>query len=178
VAVIMDGNGRWAEARGLPRVAGHREGAAAVRAVVRAARRVGLEALTLYAFSMQNWARPADEVGALMRRGLIAVLGDVGDFAGLFMIAGSLFVLGRLGMRPGAGMKRATIVTFHPAELLPTFRYDCTYRPAFLRLLLEGLRTHGVAVGDEFLDGAYRRYSGDFTALGKGEILVWQNPSG
>ncbi|HET9551512.1 MAG TPA: polyprenyl diphosphate synthase [Anaeromyxobacteraceae bacterium] len=66
VAVIMDGNGRWAEARGLPRVAGHREGAEAVRAVVRTARRIGLEALTLYAFSMQNWARPADEVDALM----------------------------------------------------------------------------------------------------------------
>jgi len=66
VAVIMDGNGRWAEARGLPRVAGHREGAEAVREVVRAARRIGLEALTLYAFSMQNWARPAEEVGALM----------------------------------------------------------------------------------------------------------------
>ena len=66
VAVIMDGNGRWAEARGLPRVAGHREGAEAVRAVVRTARRVGLQALTLYAFSMQNWARPTDEVAALM----------------------------------------------------------------------------------------------------------------
>jgi undecaprenyl diphosphate synthase len=66
VAVIMDGNGRWAEARGLPRVAGHREGAEAVRAVVRTARRIGLEALTLYAFSMQNWARPTDEVEALM----------------------------------------------------------------------------------------------------------------
>jgi len=59
VAIIMDGNGRWAEARGLPRVAGHRE-------VVRTARRVGLEALTLYAFSLQNWGRPADEVEALM----------------------------------------------------------------------------------------------------------------
>jgi undecaprenyl diphosphate synthase len=66
VAIIMDGNGRWAEARGLPRVAGHREGAQAVRAVVRAARRAGIEALTLYAFSMQNWARPAAEVEALM----------------------------------------------------------------------------------------------------------------
>lgn len=71
VAVIMDGNGRWAEARGLPRVAGHREGAEAVRAVVRTARRIGLPALTLYAFSMQNWARPADEVAALM-----ALLGE------------------------------------------------------------------------------------------------------
>ncbi len=67
VAIIMDGNGRWAEARGLPRVAGHREGSEAVRAVTRAARRVGLEALTLYAFSSENWARPEEEVGALMQ---------------------------------------------------------------------------------------------------------------
>jgi undecaprenyl diphosphate synthase len=66
VAIIMDGNGRWAEARSLPRVAGHREGAEAVRAVVRCARRIGLPALTLYAFSLQNWGRPEDEVGALM----------------------------------------------------------------------------------------------------------------
>jgi undecaprenyl diphosphate synthase len=66
VAIIMDGNGRWAQARGLPRVAGHRQGAAAVRSVTRAARRLGIEALTLYAFSMQNWSRPADEVEALM----------------------------------------------------------------------------------------------------------------
>ena len=67
VAVIMDGNGRWAEARGLPRVAGHREGSESVRAVTREARRVGLEALTLYAFSAQNWARPDEEVAALMQ---------------------------------------------------------------------------------------------------------------
>ncbi len=67
VAIIMDGNGRWAEARGLPRVAGHREGSESVRAVSREARRAGVEALTLYAFSAQNWARPPDEVEALMR---------------------------------------------------------------------------------------------------------------
>ncbi len=67
VAIIMDGNGRWAEARGLPRVAGHREGSEAVRAVTRTARRIGVEALTLYAFSSQNWARPPAEVDALMR---------------------------------------------------------------------------------------------------------------
>ena len=66
VAIIMDGNGRWAEQRGLPRVAGHREGSEAVRAVTRTARRVGIQALTLYAFSAENWARPEDEVGALM----------------------------------------------------------------------------------------------------------------
>ena len=67
VAIIMDGNGRWAEARGLPRVAGHREGSESVRAVTREARRVGLEALTLYAFSAQNWARPPEEVAGLMQ---------------------------------------------------------------------------------------------------------------
>ncbi len=67
VAIIMDGNGRWAEARGLPRIAGHREGSESVRAVTREARRIGVPALTLYAFSAQNWARPEDEVAALMQ---------------------------------------------------------------------------------------------------------------
>ena len=66
VGIIMDGNGRWAEARGLPRVEGHRVGSDSVREVTRCARRVGVEALTLYAFSAQNWSRPADEVAALM----------------------------------------------------------------------------------------------------------------
>jgi undecaprenyl diphosphate synthase len=67
VAIIMDGNGRWAQRRGLPRVEGHRRGAVAVRDVVRAAREVGLRALTLYAFSSQNWQRPPEEVGTLMQ---------------------------------------------------------------------------------------------------------------
>src|SRR6266404_3676905 len=67
VAIIMDGNGRWAQRRGLPRVEGHRQGAVAVREVVRAAREVGLRALTLYAFSSQNWQRPPEEVGTLMQ---------------------------------------------------------------------------------------------------------------
>jgi undecaprenyl diphosphate synthase len=67
VAIIMDGNGRWAQRRGLARVEGHRQGAQSVRKVVRAAREVGLRALTLYAFSAQNWARPPEEVGTLMQ---------------------------------------------------------------------------------------------------------------
>lgn len=67
VAVIMDGNGRWAKLRGLPRVAGHREGVRAAREVVRTAGRLGIEYLTLYAFSSENWARPAAEVNFLMR---------------------------------------------------------------------------------------------------------------
>jgi len=67
VAIIMDGNGRWATGRGLPRVAGHREGVKAARAIVRAADAIGLRYLTLYAFSTENWSRPEDEVSMLMR---------------------------------------------------------------------------------------------------------------
>jgi undecaprenyl diphosphate synthase len=67
VGIIMDGNGRWAERRGLPRLEGHRVGAESVRDVTRAAREVGIEALTLYAFSSQNWHRPVDEVMGLMQ---------------------------------------------------------------------------------------------------------------
>ena len=67
VAIIMDGNGRWAAARGLPRAAGHRAGADAVRRVVRAAPALGVRALTLYAFSADNWNRPPLEVEVLMR---------------------------------------------------------------------------------------------------------------
>ena len=67
VAVIMDGNGRWATRRGLPRAVGHRAGARAVRRMVEAARRRGIATLTLFAFSADNWRRPAAEVEALMR---------------------------------------------------------------------------------------------------------------
>ena len=66
VAIIMDGNGRWAKARHLPRLAGHRRGVEAVRAVVRAAGDLGIQALTLYAFSSENWRRPAAEIADLM----------------------------------------------------------------------------------------------------------------
>ena len=66
VGIIMDGNGRWAEQRGLPRLEGHRKGSDSVREVTRAARRLGVPALTLYAFSSQNWNRPPDEVSGLM----------------------------------------------------------------------------------------------------------------
>ncbi len=67
VAIIMDGNGRWAKQRQLPRVEGHRVGAESVRAVVRAAGELGIKYLTLYAFSVENWNRPKDEVDTLMK---------------------------------------------------------------------------------------------------------------
>jgi len=66
VAIIMDGNGRWAQQRGLPRIEGHRRGVETVRRVIDSSREFGVRMLTLYAFSAENWRRPQDEVGALM----------------------------------------------------------------------------------------------------------------
>jgi undecaprenyl diphosphate synthase len=66
VAIIMDGNGRWAKSRGLPRLEGHRRGVETVRTVVDAAREIGIRYITLYAFSVENWKRPTDEVSGLM----------------------------------------------------------------------------------------------------------------
>jgi len=67
VAVIMDGNGRWAKTRGLPRIEGHRQGAESARTIIRTAGELGIKYLTLYAFSAENWNRPKDEVDALMK---------------------------------------------------------------------------------------------------------------
>jgi undecaprenyl diphosphate synthase len=67
LGIIMDGNGRWAQRKGLARIEGHRLGADSVRDITRAARELGIEALTLYAFSSQNWQRPVDEVAGLMQ---------------------------------------------------------------------------------------------------------------
>ena len=67
VAVIMDGNGRWAKQRGLPRIEGHRQGAESARIIIRTAGELGIKYLTLYAFSAENWNRPKDEVDALMK---------------------------------------------------------------------------------------------------------------
>jgi undecaprenyl diphosphate synthase len=66
IVIIMDGNGRWANRKGLDRISGHREGMKAVRSVVKAARELGIKSITLYTFSAQNWRRPKDEVDALM----------------------------------------------------------------------------------------------------------------
>jgi undecaprenyl diphosphate synthase len=86
VAIIMDGNGRWAKARGLPRAAGHKQGAEAARKVLRAAGEAGVECLTLYAFSSENWRRPETEINDLM--GLLS-----------FYLGSELDALNREGIR-------------------------------------------------------------------------------
>jgi undecaprenyl diphosphate synthase len=81
VAIIMDGNGRWAKKRHLPRALGHQRGVEAVRRVVKGAREFGLEALTIYAFSTENWRRPEDEVSDLMSLMKRFILSDLEEIA-------------------------------------------------------------------------------------------------
>ena len=81
VAIIMDGNGRWATKRHMPRALGHKKGVEALRRVVKAARHMGLDALTLYAFSTENWRRPEDEISALMGLMKAFILSDLDEFA-------------------------------------------------------------------------------------------------
>ena len=114
------------------------------------------------------------EVGMRMRRGIIAVAGPVRDFAGLQMKGGTIFLLGGAEIRTGAWMSRGTIVSLEPIHLLPTFTYACTYEPPFLRLYARYLETLGFSIPHGAGDGAYQRYSGDTSGLGKGEILVWE----
>ena len=113
-----------------------------------------------------------NEVGNAMRRGLIAIGGDCGDFGGVNMRAGTLIVLGRLGSRCGASMKRGSIVSMQPAPLLPTFGYACHYAPLYLRLYLLHLKRLGMSVGESHIEGRYRRYSGDAIENNRGEILL------
>ena len=81
VAIIMDGNGRWAKKRHLPRAIGHQKGVEAVRAMVRGAKGLGLEVLTLYAFSTENWRRPEDEISDLMGLMKKFILSDLDEMA-------------------------------------------------------------------------------------------------
>ncbi|UCH63006.1 MAG: isoprenyl transferase [Fidelibacterota bacterium] len=97
IAIIMDGNGRWAKSRGLPRVAGHKEGVNSVREITRACGELGIEILTLYTFSSENWKRPRAEVDALMRLLVTTIRGEVQE---LMENNVRLTVIGHLGDLP------------------------------------------------------------------------------
>jgi formylmethanofuran dehydrogenase subunit C len=118
------------------------------------------------------------EIGMRMRRGLIAVRGPVRDFAGLQMKGGTIVLMGGAEIRTGAWMVRGTIVCLKPVRLMPTFSYACTYNPTFLRLYARHLERMGFVLPCDAQDGGYRRYTGDTSVPGKGEILIWQPRTG
>ena len=100
--------------------------------------------------------------------------GNCGEFTAAAVIAGTILVFGSVGRHLAAGLKRGTVMTFGPPPvLLPTFRFDCSYRPAITDLYLRQLRRFGFAVPDAVLRGPVRRFRGDFAALGKGDLQVW-----
>ena len=116
-----------------------------------------------------------NEIGHAMRRGFIAIGGNAGEFVGVNMLAGTIIVLGELGIRTGAGMKRGTIASFEDAQMLPSFEYSCTYQPLFLRFYLIRMQEVGFKrkIQDEHLNGKYKRYSGDGIELNRGEVLLF-----
>jgi formylmethanofuran dehydrogenase subunit C len=115
------------------------------------------------------------EVGMRMKRGTIVVGGPVRDFAGLQMKGGTIVLGSGAELRTGAWMMRGTIVSLTPIRLLPTFSAAATYNPTFLRLYARHLGDLGLSLPYEESDGAYRRYTGDTSVPGKGEILVWES---
>ncbi len=118
----------------------------------------------------------ASSLARKMRRGTIIIYGDIGDHAGSQMIAGTIICLGNIGRRPGALMKRGTIIVYGKAEsILPTFIYDATYQPTFIRFYLKNLKEKlNVKLPAEMFNGDYERFHGDIAEDGKGEILLFK----
>jgi formylmethanofuran dehydrogenase subunit C len=115
-----------------------------------------------------------DETGASMRRGLVAVGGTTGCCTLLSTIAGTVVACGATGADAALWNKRGSLICLGPVEPSATYRYACVIQPVYLRLLFRRLRdVHGLPVTEAHIDGRFRRYSGDFSETGKGEILEW-----
>ena len=114
------------------------------------------------------------EVGMRMRRGTIVVGGVARDFCGLQMKGGTIVLREGAEIRAGAWMNRGTIISLKPLQLMPTFTHANDDTPTFLNLYARHLATHGINLPAGGDPGVYRRYVGDLSVPGKGEILVWQ----
>jgi undecaprenyl diphosphate synthase len=151
VAIIMDGNGRWATRRGFPRVAGHREGVKTARAVFRAADELGLRYLTLYAFSTENWTRPEHEVATLMRLLEEAIVRELPELMARNV---RLRVIGRTHGVPlpvRRGIDRVAEATQHNSGLNLTMAFNYGGREELLdafRALAEKVRAGELAPGE------------------------------
>ncbi|MDI3281233.1 MAG: isoprenyl transferase [Bacillota bacterium] len=118
IAIIMDGNGRWAQRRGLPRVAGHREGLRVAKEIVAETARLGIPVLTLFAFSTENWRRPPEEVGFLMELLEEAVAQELAELARHNVVLRAIGRLGELSPRAQSALARAMETTAHNTGLI------------------------------------------------------------
>jgi formylmethanofuran dehydrogenase subunit C len=114
------------------------------------------------------------EIGMRMKRGLIVIGGPVRDFAGLEMKGGTIVLRSGAELRTGAWMRRGTIISLKPIPLLPSFLHSSDYVPSFIGVVAKHLVALGVQIPHDANTGAYRRFLGDTSVIGKGEILVWQ----
>lgn len=114
------------------------------------------------------------EVGMRMRRGTIVIGGPAKDFTGLQMIAGTIILLSGAEIRTGAWMKRGTIISLKPLPMMPTFAFAAEYNPTFVNLYASYLSQFGIRLPSAASEGAYRRFTGDLSVPGKGEILIWE----
>jgi undecaprenyl diphosphate synthase len=154
VAIIMDGNGRWAELRGLPRVVGHRAGSEAVRAVTRTARRIGVQALTLYAFSAENWSRPGPEVAALMELLAEFLDSERGEMAANAI---RLSAIGDLDRLPGPVLEKLSRVraeTAGNAGMVLTLALSYGGRQEIVHAARVAAAAKGAALGAEDIEAA------------------------
>jgi len=134
VAIIMDGNGRWASKRFMPRVAGHSEGLSAVRKIVQECRRIGVEYLTVFAFSSENWRRPPEEVGFLMKLFLRSLKGEVSRLAENDISLRLIGDLSRFGaIFRGKNGKLQRLNFYDRCQLRRTLGYFASYAPMFVR---------------------------------------------
>lgn len=117
------------------------------------------------------------EVGMRMRRGTIIIGGPARDFAGLQMKGGTIILLSGAEIRTGAWMKRGTIISLKPLQMMPTFAYATEYNPTFVNVYSRHLKQFGVRLPYAAEEGRYRRYCGDLSVPGKGEVLVWEGRS-
>ncbi len=150
VAIIMDGNGRWAAKRGLPREAGHRAGIEALRRVVRGAPDLGVEMLTVYAFSTENWRRPAEEVSALMRLLVEFLESETPELAAQGVALATIGDLSVLPQESQAALRRALASTAGGGRLLLTLALNYGGRAEIVRAAKKLVRM--VQAGDVSLD--------------------------
>ncbi len=185
IAIIMDGNGRWAKARGLPRIEGHRAGTESLRRVIRAFVEFGVPYLTIYAFSTENWARPKDEVNGLMMLLESVVVNELEE---LHQEGVCIRHIGRLEAMPAglaAKVKRAIEVTKNNTKLYLTIAWNYGGRDevihAVQKMLAEGLKPEEV---NEQMFGNYLFTAGtpdpDLIIRTSGELrlsnfLIWQS---
>ncbi|MBX6332362.1 MAG: di-trans,poly-cis-decaprenylcistransferase [Gemmatimonadaceae bacterium] len=163
VAMIMDGNGRWATARGLPRAAGHKEGAETVRRVVETAPQLGVHTLTLYAFSADNWRRPPREVAALMRLFRVYLRSETAQLAEQGVRLSVIGRRDRLSLALRTAIEAAEQATAHGTRLHLRLAIDYSARDAIVRAARR-LTPHDQPTRERFAELLAAEYAPDAAA--------------